>query len=67
MAVDGCHFDPAPYFLVDDQQVVSFSGCRLSEPIADGAQVRVTAKVRIFGRINGNGKADGWFQDRLSN
>jgi hypothetical protein len=26
----------------------------------------VTAKVQIFGRFNGNGKADGWFLDRLS-
>jgi hypothetical protein len=61
-----CTFDPAPLFLVTDHQMVSFSECRLAEAISEGAEVRVTAKVRIFGRFEGNGKADGWFLDRRS-
>jgi VCBS repeat-containing protein len=61
-----CSFDPSPNFLVVDQQGVSFSGCELAEEIPDGATVRVTAKVKIFGRFMGKGKADGWFLNRLS-
>ena len=45
---------------------MNFAGCELTQEIPAGATVRVTAKVRIFGRINGGGKADGWFLSRLS-
>ena len=46
---------------------MSFSGCELAEEIPeDASAVRVTAKVNIFGRFMGKGKADGWFLDRLS-
>lgn len=34
--------------------------------IPGDATVRVTAKVHVFGRFMGKGKADGWFLDRLS-
>jgi VCBS repeat-containing protein len=63
-----CSFDPAPPFLIgpEGEQMYSFSGCETVEPIPDGATVRVTAEVHIFGRIKGGGKADGWFLDRLS-
>lgn len=65
--VGSCVYDPAPNFLVVDQQGVSFSGCELAEEIPeDASAVRVTAKVNIFGRFMGKGKADGWFLDRLS-
>ena len=37
-----------------------------AEDIPDGATVRVTAEVKIFGRFMGKGKADGWFLSRLS-
>ncbi|MFV9691260.1 MAG: Ig-like domain-containing protein [Desulfobacteria bacterium] len=61
-----CSFNPSANFLVVDQQSVDFSGCELAELIPDGATVRVTANVKIFGRIKGKGKADGWFLSRLS-
>lgn len=61
-----CSFNPSANFLVVDQQSVDFSGCELAELIPDGATVRVTAKAKIFGRIKGKGKADGWFLSRLS-
>jgi hypothetical protein len=38
----------------------------VAEEILEGATIRVTAEVKIFGRFNGKGKADGWFLDRLS-
>ncbi len=61
-----CSFSPETNFLVVDQQQVDFSGCELAEDIPDGATVRVTAKVKIFGRFMGKRKADGWFLSRLS-
>ena len=66
VAVSGYSFEPSPYFLLIDQQLVSFSGGELLESIPDGATIRVTARVQIYGRFNGKGKADGWFLDRLS-
>ena len=63
---DSCVFNPSPLFLVVDQQSVNFSNCELTEVIPDGATVRVTAEVKIFGRIKGKGKADSWFLSRLS-
>jgi hypothetical protein len=44
----------------------SLARAELAEDIPAGATFRATAKVQIFGRFNGNGKADGWFLDRLS-
>ena len=66
VAVSSCSFDPSPLFLVVGQQLVSFSGCMLGAEVPAGATVRVTAKVNIFGRIKGKGKADGWSLSRLS-
>jgi hypothetical protein len=68
VAVNGgaCSFDPEPMFLVVDQQSVSFANCQMTEQIPADATVRVTANVKISGRNNGKGKADGWFLDRLS-
>ena len=63
---ESCSFAPSPNFQIVDQQGVSFSGCTLAEPIPDDATVRVTALVKIFGRIKGKGKADSWFLSRLS-
>jgi hypothetical protein len=48
-----------------ERQGIPWPGAELAEEIPAGATFRVTAKVQIFGRFNGNGKADGWFQDRL--
>lgn len=69
ISVDNCSYGPSPNFQVVDDQGVSFSGCELAELVPDDAKsVRVTAKVKIFGRINGKGKTQtgGWFLDRLS-
>jgi VCBS repeat-containing protein len=68
VAEDSCSFDPMAPFVIgpEGEQLVSFYGCELAEEIPDGATVRVTAKVHIFGRIKGGGKSDGWFLDRLS-
>jgi len=61
-----CSFNPEPLFLVVDQQNVTFSGCETATAIPADATIRITAKVKIFGRIKGEGKADGWFLSRLS-
>jgi hypothetical protein len=50
-------FDPPVDFDIADQQTVTVEfGCYLSEPIPDGVTIRVTAGVRIAGRVKGNNK-----------
>ena len=64
--VTSCTFNPSATFLVTDTKSVSFSGCILADDIAADATVRVTANVKIYGRIKGK-KTDGWYLNRLSN
>jgi len=61
-----CSYNPEPLFTIVDSQTVSFSGCELAESIPEGATVRVTSNVQIFGRIKGKAKSDGWYLSRLS-
>jgi large repetitive protein len=62
-----CVLEPALTFLVTDEQVVTFTGCELDQPLPAGATVRVTGRVQIAGVIRGRGHDDGWFTSRLSN
>ncbi len=64
---DSCLYNPEPHFLITDSQLVAFSGCELAEDIGADATVRVTANVKIYGRIKGQGKSNGWFLSRLTN
>jgi len=66
VAISGYSFNLSAPVMLFQQLVVNFPGCQLEAPIPDGATVRVTANVQIYGRFNGKGKADGWFLDRLS-
>lgn len=61
-----CQFDPAPDFVVTDEQTVGFSGCQLAGPVPDDATVRITGRVRIDGAIKGGGHADGGYESRMS-
>ncbi|MBW7882604.1 MAG: tandem-95 repeat protein [Caldilineaceae bacterium] len=64
LAGDSCSFSPDPYFLITDQQLVTFSGCELvydvnGETIPADASIRLTAEVEIYGRFKGAGKTVG--------
>lgn len=60
-----CTFTLTPLFLIapDQQQQLTFSGCEVNTDLPNGAKIRVTSRVRIFGRING-AHSDGWFWSR---
>jgi hypothetical protein len=54
---ESCRFGPPAPFLVRDQQLVSFYGCALEEPVPTEAAVSVTAEVETYGRMDGEDKA----------
>jgi VCBS repeat-containing protein len=61
-----CQIDPSPTFVVTDQALIDVSGCLLDMAVPEASEVRVTARVRIFGVLKGKGHSNGWFESRLT-